>query len=61
MVILLGPWFLIQGSKRNKTIAEKLLYISNDDTQNFPFYGLKLVVKTFGHTTSLNQKSPKSC
>ena len=27
----------------------KLMYISNDDKQNNPFYRLKLMVKKFGH------------
>ena len=29
------------------------MYIPNDDTQNYPFFRLKLVVETFGH--SLNE------
>ena len=36
---------------RDKTIADKLMYIPNDDTLNYPFYRLKLVVDTFEHTT----------
>ena len=39
---------------RDKTIADKLMYISNDDTQNYPISRLKLVEVT-------NQKSPQSC
>ena len=27
----------------------KLMYISNDDTQNCPYCRLQLVVETFGH------------
>ena len=34
------PWIL-----RDKTMADKLMYISNDDTQNYPFYRLQLVLK----------------
>ena len=34
---------------RDKTMADKLMYINNVDTQNYPFYRLKLVVQTFGH------------
>ena len=30
---------------------EKLLYIPSDDTQNCPFCRLQLVVETFGHST----------
>ena len=29
-------------------MADKFMYISNDDTQNYPFCWLKLVVETFG-------------
>ena len=36
-----------QGSK---TMADKFMYIPNDDTQNYPFYRLKLVVETFEHS-----------
>ena len=36
---------------KDKTMAEKLMYIPNDDTQNYPFYKLQFVVKTFGHST----------
>ena len=40
-------------SGRDKTRADKLIYIPNDDTQNYPFYKLQLVVvKTFGHSTN---------
>ena len=40
----------------DKTMADKLMYIPNDDTRNFPFCRLKLVVETFGHSTlSTNQ------
>ena len=40
-----------QGSKgiRHKTLADKLMYIPNDITQNYPFCRLKLPVKTFEH------------
>ena len=30
-------------------MSDKLIYILNADTQNYPFYRLKLVVKTFEH------------
>ena len=33
----------------DKTIADKLVYIPKDDTQNYPSCGLKLVVETLGH------------
>ena len=32
----------MQGSKRDKTMADKLIYIPNVDTQNYPFYRLQL-------------------
>ena len=36
---------------RNKTMADKLMYIPNDDAQKYPFCKLQLVVKTFKHST----------
>ena len=36
---------------QNKTIADKLMYIFNDDSQNCPFCKLILVVETFEHST----------
>ena len=33
----------------DKAMADKLLYIPNDDKQNYPFCRLQLVVETFGH------------
>ena len=35
----------------DKTMAGKLVYIPNKDTQNYPFYTLPLVVETFEHST----------
>ena len=32
-------------------MADKLMYIPNDDTQNNSFCGVKLVVETFEHST----------
>ena len=41
-----------QGSKGiYKTIADKLMYIPNNDKQNYPFCRLQLVVETIGHLT----------
>ena len=37
------------GIQRDKPMADKLVYIPNDDTQNFPFCRLKLVVETLEH------------
>ena len=39
------------GIQRDKPMADKLVYIPNDDTQNFPFCRLKLVVEMFEHST----------
>ena len=35
----------------DKTMADKLMYIPNGDSQKYPFYRLKLVVEMFGHST----------
>ena len=32
-------------------MVDTLIYISNDETQNYPFCRLKLVVETFEHLT----------
>ena len=33
----------------DKTMADKLMYIPNDDTEIYPFCRFKLLVKTFEH------------
>ena len=40
-----------QGMCYDYTMANKLMYISNVNTQNYPFCRLQLVVETFGHST----------
>ena len=40
-----------QGSKGDGTMADKIMYIPNDDKQTYPFRRLKLVVETFKHST----------
>ena len=42
-------------------MADKLIYKPNDDTQNYPFCRLQILVKTFGHLTkeTENQNSIK--
>ena len=41
-------------------MADKLMYIPNNDTRNYPFCGLQLMVETFRHSTNQNSlKSPK--
>ena len=39
------------GIERDKTMADNLRYISNDDTQNYSFYRLQSVVETKEHST----------
>ena len=34
---------------RDKTVADKFIYIPNDDTENYSFCILKLVFETFNH------------
>ena len=51
---------------RDKTMADKIMYIPNGDTQNYHLCRLQLVVELFGYSTSrTNQskfiKSPQSC
>ena len=41
-------------------MADKLMYIPTDDTQNYPFCRLELVVETFEHSNQ-NSKNPQSC
>ena len=46
---------------RDKTKADKLMWIPIGDTQNNPFCRIHLVVETFGHSTFWNnQKFDKS-
>ena len=40
-------------------MADKLIYILNDDTQNYPFYILKLTVEKPNLTIEIQQKSAK--
>ena len=51
----------MDGSKhyatRDKTMTDKFMFIPNDDTLNYPFFRLKLVVETFGHLTLLTNQS----
>ena len=45
------------GIYRDKTITDKLMYISNDVTQNYFFCRLQLVIETFGHSTKWTNES----
>ena len=49
----LGAEFLFTNlgfRKPKKTMVDKLMYIPNQDTQNYPFCRLQLVIETFGHS-----------
>ena len=56
-------WYLQRsfnpGIKKDKTMADKFIYIPNDDTQNYPFCTLKLVFETFDLIKQANQNSIK--
>ena len=52
--IIENTWYIMtldSGIWRDKTIADKLMYIPNDDTQNYFICRLWLVFLTFGHST----------
>ena len=38
-------------------MADRLMYIFNDETQNYSFYISQLVVETFEHSTYLTNQS----
>ena len=69
--ILLCKYIPFQGNVlhheyRDKTEADKFMYISYENSQNYPFCTSKLVVETFGHSTywtnhSKFSKSPEGC
>ena len=40
-------------------MADKLMYIPNDDKTNYTFCRIKLVVETFGPTNQNSTKDPK--
>ena len=40
---------LLSRILRDKTKGDKFIFISNDDTQNYPFWRFKSVVETFDH------------
>ena len=39
---------MFNNKARDKTMGDRLMYIPNYDTQNYPFSRLHLVVKTLG-------------
>ena len=48
----LAPYLFISGFKRDKTMADKSMYIPNNNTQNYP-----LLVETFEISTWLTNQS----
>ena len=38
-------------------MVDKVMYIPNDNTQNYPFCGLQIVAETFGHSTKWTKQS----
>ncbi len=49
-----GAWMLLEGmagTYRDKTVADKLIDISNYNTLHYPFIRLKLLVDAFAHST----------
>ena len=52
---------MMKGYKRDKTMNDEYMYITNDGTKNYSFCRLNLVVKMFEHSTNHTFiKSPKS-
>ena len=45
------------GIERDMTMADDLMHIPNDGTQNYPFCRLQLLVETFGHLTYQTNQS----
>ena len=43
--------YVNSGIYRDNTMADKFMYIPNDNAQNYPFCRLKLVVEKFEHLT----------
>ena len=41
----------VEGYYRDTTMVDEMIYIPNDDIQNYPFCRLQLVVETFVHST----------
>ena len=41
----------------DKTMADKLMNIQNDDTQNYPLYRLQLVDESYGNSTYITNQS----
>ena len=39
-----------ETAPKDKTMTDKLMYIPNYDTQNYPLCSLLLLVETFGHS-----------
>ena len=58
---LLGLDRFVPGMWGDKTMADKLIYIPNDDAQNYPVCRLQSMVEMFGHSTlwTNHSNSPK--
>ena len=46
---------LSAGIQRDKTMANKLMHIPNNDSQNYPFCRLQLAIKTLGLSKLMTQ------
>ena len=46
--MLTKPFVYARWDLKGWTMANKLMYIPNYDTQNYPFYILQLVIEMFG-------------
>ena len=44
-------YYFLHRTQGSKGIRQWLMYIPNDNTKNYPFCRLKLVVETFGQLT----------
>ena len=40
---------LLSRILQDKTMSDKLMYITNDDTQNYPYRRLQFEIEKFGH------------
>ena len=52
--------YQLQRSKRDKTMADKLMYISNVEAQNYPFCRLKLVFELKPFDTRLKKSTKQN-
>ena len=50
----------ITGVLTDKTMVDKLIYIPNDNKQNYPFYKQQMWTLTVWNQPIINQKRPQS-